>query len=474
MCRIKINNEVLFAEKGELLSDILQRSGKSVEHPCGGRGTCRKCKVLVDGREELSCRYRVNGDVSVSFFMQSEIESETGAEMRGESTENMCLCLDIGTTTLALAFVSLDTGDMVKVKTTINPQRIFGADIMTRIDYCRKNGIDKLNSILIKEINKMITELEISNSLDMYVSGNATMLHTFFNVDCSSIGVSPYNAQFLESKTEKGKNLGLPNIKNVISLPSIHSFVGADLVAGMNYVGNPNQDSYNLLVDLGTNAEIVLYSNESVICTSAAAGPCFEGANISCGMSATDGAIHRFSRKNGKTEIETINKKSPEGICGTGLVDIVAGLLENEVDETGLMEEEFKIYGNVAINQADIRQFQLAKSAVYSGIITLINLENIGFEQIEKMYISGGFSAKIDIDNAVKVGLLPKELKDKCVAINNSSLLGTVKFAYEKNNLNSYVKNAEYVDLSTDSDFSELFIKNMKFGGEDNVKNEVI
>lgn len=463
MCKIKINDEVLFAKKGELLSDILIRNGKSIPHPCGGKGTCQKCKVFVDGREELSCQYRVSGDVSVSFSLQGEILSETGAEIKEEIAKNMCFCLDIGTTTLALALVSTDTGDILKVKTATNPQRVFGADIITRIDYCRKNGVAKLQSVLFSKINEMVEKFNITQSLDMYVSGNVTMLHTFFGIDCSSIGVSPYNAQFLESKTERGKNLGLQKVKNVISLPSIHSFLGADIVAGMNYVGKPQKGKYNLLVDLGTNAEIVLYSNNSALCTSAAAGPCFEGANISCGMSATDGAIYKFSRKNGQMELETINKKSPQGICGTGLIDIVAELIDNEIDETGFMEKDFKIFGKIAVNQSDIRQFQLAKSAVYSGIITLIKLEKIDFEQIENLYISGGFSAKIDVENAVKVGLLPRELKEKCVAINNSSLLGTAKFAHEKNNLNSYVRNAEYVDLSTNSEFSDLFISNMKF-----------
>ncbi len=463
MCKIKINDEVLFAEKGELLSDILIRNGKSVPHPCGGKGTCQKCKVIVDGREELSCQYRVSGDVSVSFFTQGEIQSETGAEIKDEITDNMCFCLDIGTTTLALALVSLDTGSILKVETATNPQRVFGADIMSRIDFCRKNSIEKLQSILVEKINKMIGKFNTLETLDMYVSGNVTMLHILFNVDCSSIGVSPYKAQFLESKMEKGKNIGLTKVGNVISLPSIHSFVGADIVAGMNYIGLPANGKYNLLVDLGTNAEIVLYSNNSALCTSTAAGPCFEGANISCGMSATDGAIYKFSLKNGQMELETINKKSPQGICGTGLIDILAEFIDSEIDETGFMKEDFKIYGNISLNQADVRQFQLAKSAVYSGIITVINLEKIDFDQIDKLYISGGFSAKISIENAVKVGLLPKELKEKCVAINNSSLLGTVKFAYEKNNLNSYVKNAEYVDLSTNLEFSDLFISNMKF-----------
>ncbi len=467
MYKVKINNEILFAQEGELLSDILMRNGKSVPHPCGGKGTCQKCKVFIDGREELSCQYRVRGDVSVSFSLQSEILSETGANIKNESTENMCFCLDIGTTTIALALVSLDNGNVVNVETATNPQGIFGADVMTRIDFCRKNGVEKLQSVLIEKINGMIEKFNVSMQLDMYISANVTMLHTFFGEDCTSMGASPYTVKFLESRVEKGKKLGLKNIENAISLPSIHAFMGADLVAGMNYIGLPSSGKYNLLVDLGTNAEIVLYSQNSAICTSAAAGPCFEGANISCGMSATDGAICNFTRKNGGMELETINKKAPQGICGTGLVDIVAELLGDEIDDTGYMAEDYKIYGNIVINQADIRQFQLAKSAVFSAIVTLINLEKIGFEQIENLYISGGFSAKIDVKNAVKVGLLPRELRAKCVAINNSSLLGNIKFAYEKNDINSYIENAEYVDLSRDSGFSELFVENMTFSNKD-------
>ena len=467
MYKVKMNNEILFAQEGELLSDILMRNGKSVPHPCGGKGTCQKCKVFIDGREELSCQYRVRGDVSVSFYLQSEILCETGANIKNGSTENMCLCLDIGTTTLALALVSMDNGNVINVETATNPQGIFGADVMTRIDFCRKNGVEKLQSVLIEKINRMVEKINVSMPLDMYISANVTMLHTFFGEDCTSIGVSPYTAKFLESRVEKGEKLGLKNVKNAISLPSIHSFMGADLVAGMNYTGLPSSGKYNLLVDLGTNAEIVLYSKDSAVCTSAAAGPCFEGANISCGMSATDGAIYKFTRKNGQIELCTINKKSPQGICGTGLVDVVAALLDDEIDDTGYMAEDYKIYGNIVINQADIRQFQLAKSAVFSAIITLINLEKIGFEQVENLYISGGFSAKIDVEKAVKVGLLPHKLREKCVPINNSSLLGNVKFAYEKNDLNFYVKMAKYVDLSRDSAFSELFVENMKFGGEE-------
>ena len=466
MCKVKINDEIILAQDGELLSEILIRNGKSTPHPCGGKGTCRKCKVLVDGREELSCQYRVRGDVSVSLFLQGEILSETGVIVHGECTENMCLCLDIGTTTLALALVSKDEKNIVKLKTSTNPQCVFGADVMSRINYCQKNGVEKLHSVLINKIDEMIEDFNFWKNLDLYVSGNTTMLHTFFGVDCSSIGVAPYKANLLESLTKNGSEIGLKKVGKVISLPSIHSFVGADLVAGMNCIDMPSKDKYNLLVDLGTNAEIVLFSNRSAACTSAAAGPCFEGANISCGMSATDGAIYKFSRKNGQMEICTINKKSPTGICGTGLIDLISELINNEIDDTGYMEEDYKIYGNIALNQADIRQFQFAKSAVFSAILTLAKMENIDFEQIENAYISGGFSSKINVENAVKIGLLPRFFKGKCIPLNNTSLLGTIKFACEKNDISKFMKNAKYIDLSTNKMFSDLFIKNMTFGGE--------
>lgn len=468
MYRVKIADEILLAKKGELLSEILIKHGKAVEHPCGGKGTCGKCRVLVDGREELSCRYAVYSDISVELFSCGDIVCYTGATEQGSvtNTKNLCWCLDIGTTSLALALVDAENKSILKVITATNPQRLFGADIMSRIDYCSKNGIEGLHSLLIQKINAMISGTGVCEKIPLYVSSNVTMLHTFFGVDCSSLGVSPYTAQFLNSKTSSGEKLGLENVDAVVSLPSVHTFFGADLTAGMGYTGFSKNGKYNLLVDLGTNAEIVLYSEEGALCTSAAAGPCFEGANISCGMSAVNGAVYACERgTDGKLKVETVGDCMPSGICGTGLVDIIACLVEDGViDESGFMEcESFELSENVYINQKDIRQYQLAKSAVCSAIKTIINIKNIGFEQIETLYISGGFSSKINIRNAVKTGLIPEELAEKCVAINNSSLLGTVKYACEKSDFSEYISNAEYVDLSCNQMFSELFIDNMEF-----------
>lgn len=461
MYKVEINGKIQYACNGALLSDILNKSGEGVEHPCGGKGTCRKCLVTVNGKQELSCQYRINSDICVVLPEKGEIVSDSGAEQTGRLTENLCFALDIGTTTLALALVSLDEKKIIRVITRANPQRIFGADIMSRIDYCRKNGVDDLNRRLIGAINDMTDSFNLRKPVKLYAAGNATMLHLFFGVDCSSMGVAPYTPVFLEKREATGEELGLNGIEKVESLPSFSAFVGADLVAGLNFTGMPVGGKYSLLVDLGTNAETVLSGNGRVLCTAAAAGPCFEGANISCGMSAADGAV--YSYKNNKAE--TVGNIPARGICGTGLVDVIAHLLESgEIDEAGYMEnEEFEIAEGVSVNQEDIRQYQLAKSAVYSAIMTLIETAEISFDSIEKLYISGGFSAVISIENAVKTGLLPEELKAKCVAVKNSSLLGTVKYACEKNDLSRFTKNAQYLDLSTNPVFSQLFIENMMF-----------
>lgn len=465
MCNLTIKNQQFNVPSGKLLSEFLMDNGFSVMHTCGGRGVCGKCKVTVNGESVLSCRYVINSDITVELPSVSSVESLTGVKASGVLSSNMCYALDVGTTTLALALVSLDNKEIINVVTCTNPQVNFGADVISRIDYCRQNDVKKLQKAVVDEVNNFVNALGGICCDEMYVSGNTTMLHILLGEDPTSMGVAPYTPQFLDSQKVSGKDMGINCVKTLISLPCVSAFVGADLVAGLNSVDKPTNGKYNLLVDLGTNAEIILYSNDKVLCTSAAAGPCFEGANISCGMSATDGAIYSFELKNNTPVYKTISDKEATGICGTGLVDIISELRENNfIVETGYMEcESYNITENVYINQKDIRQYQLAKSAVYSAIITLMNMGEVEFSDIEKLYISGGFSAKINIENAVKTGLLPRELKEKTEPINNSSLLGTVKYSIEKNELSQYIKNAQYIDLATNPDFSSLFIENMEF-----------
>lgn len=454
--------------EGEVpLTTLLGDADAHIDQPCGGRGSCRKCSVLVDGKEELACQYILRTDATVTLPDKKDIISVTGAEETDRPTENLCLCLDIGTTTLALALVSLDEKQTVKLTTSKNPQRAFGADVISRIDYCSKNGTEALQQSLIQKLREMISELldryGLANIPRMYVAGNTTMLHLFLGVDCSSIGVSPYTPAFLGERCVSGNEVGLDNIGEIVTLPNISAFVGSDIVAGLGFVGSPKDaEKYSLLIDLGTNAEIVLFGRDKYLCATAAAGPCFEGANISCGMSASDGAVYAYFPDR---SYSVIGDGLPTGICATGLIDLIAELVREEIiDESGYMEDgEFPLTDEVKLTGEDVREFQLAKSAVMSAIQCLLKRGGVSFDKIEKMYVAGGFSAKMRIDNASFLGLLPRELADRFAPINNSSLLGTIKFALENTPLENITAKAEFIDIGADNLFSELFFENMIF-----------
>ena len=463
MCNVTINNSRYNTPKGTLLSDFLIDNGFAVAHICGGRGVCGKCRVTVNGEPALSCRYVINSDITVELPL-TDVASEVGAVVSGRLSQNMCYALDIGTTTLALALVSIDNNEVVRLVTCTNPQVSFGADVISRIDYSAKNTVKDLQKSVIEGINSLINRLGNVRCNKMYASGNTTMLHLLLGTDPTSMGVAPYTPVFIDTKTIDAGSLGINCTDDIITLPCISAFVGADLVAGLNLCEKPAQGEYNILVDLGTNAEVLLFSDKVLYCTSAAAGPCFEGANISCGMGATDDAVKSFELKGITPVFTTISDQKAKGVCGTGLVDIIAELRKNNIiDESGYMDcEVYNITDDVFINQQDIRQYQLAKSAVYSAIINLMNMQNITFSDIDKLYISGGFSGGLNIQNAVETGLLPRELKGKAVTLNNSSLLGTVKYVFE-GKLPQLINNAQYVDLATNPRFSELFINNLDF-----------
>ncbi len=464
MCKVTVNGIVYETEKGTILKDFFIKNNIQKEHPCGGMGVCKKCLVTVNGKDELSCRYTINSDITVEIDTNaSSVANSSQTSIDFKTTgENLCFCFDLGTTGLALALVDICNKKIIDVKRSNNPQKIFGADVISRIAYCTDNGVDKIQSAVIDETKKLISAFGIAEKLNLYISGNTTMLHIFAGVNPEKMGKAPYTPEFLDFKRIEGKDLGFDNINEIILLPSISAFVGADLVSGLNFTEIPPSNKYNLLIDLGTNAEIILYSQDNVYCTSAAAGPCFEGANISQGMTASNGAIYEYFAD---SSYSVIDDTKPVGICGTGLVDIVATLLNKGIiDESGYMEQKkYEVAPDVFITDGDIRQVQLAKAAVYAGIITLLRVHTVSYNDINTLYISGGFSEKINIRNAVRIGLIPRELEYKARSIGNSSLSGTVKYAIEKNDLLKFTKNAVYTDLATSEDFYSLYIDNMGF-----------
>ncbi len=462
MVKVTINGKICLAEKGERLINILNKNQTIVSHPCGGNGKCGKCKVKVNGEELLSCRYTVESDITVETPENLKISTENKIPEANELTENMCYVADIGTTSISLALISIDSKKIIAVKSCINPQISFGADVISRINYCSENGISHLQKTVVNAVNELINSFNLNKKIPLIVSANTTMLHIFAGENPKTMGVAPYTPVFLKKRRFNGEKIGLKNISEVTLLPSIGTFVGADLVSGINYIKLPPENKYYLLCDLGTNAEIILFSKENILCTAAAAGPCFEGVNISHGMSATTGAINEFYPN---LKYKTVENASAVGICGTGLVDIIAVLLKKGIiDKTGYMEyESFEVAPNVFLTDADVRQYQLAKSAVYSGILTLISEMGITFDDVQTLFVAGGFSTKFNAENATFTGLIPKELFKKCKSIGNSSLYGAIDYATEKKDLSYITDKAHYIDLAKSTLFSQLFIENMGF-----------
>lgn len=474
MLKIKLNEnkntKLIFAENGDNLLSLLLNNGYDIPTDCGRVGKCRKCAVKVDGVSILSCDYSVFKDITVDLPLISNNHNLKSQILSERKTTNAEVAVDIGSTTVAMSFFADETTFLKKV-VFLNPQRKFGADVMSRIDYCTKYDIKELQVELIEklkyEINAFCDEFLLLSISKMVVCANTVVLHTFFGVDCSSMGVAPYNPVFLESRQVSGNDIGLSNVENVVSLPCASSFFGADAVGGVEYINSKNPQKPYLFLDLGTNAEIALVTETGVICTSAAAGPCFEGAEISCGVGAVDGAIKSVSISNGIVEFETVNGKEPTGICGSGIIDAVSELLKNFIiDKNGTFTEdidEFELTDKITVSQDDIRKFQNAKSAVRAAVETLLVRCGLNVNDIETMYIAGGFSENINAENFCRSGLVDGSLSEKCLSVSNTSLASAEMVVKGELSINAFANQFQYIDLNDDSIFSELFIKYMNF-----------
>lgn len=463
--------DTVFAPDGKRLFDFLTENGYYTASFCGGNGLCGKCLVTVDGKEELSCRTDIKDGMTVLLpFKAQGVSSKSGIYETHEAPKKPFFALDIGTTTLALALADSDSGAVSEVFVCDNPQTAYGADVISRIGVCRNGGLEKLHSCLIKSVNSLLNKACEKYGIfcvdNLIVSANTTMLHLFLNVDCSLMGEAPYTPSFLDGQSVSGESIGIMKVRKIETLPCFSSFVGADIAAGLLSLKKPKNEKWNFLFDLGTNAEIAMFSSDKVICTSAAAGPCFEGANITCGMSATPGAVSSFKLLDGKKQIETVGGEKAVGICGTGLIDIIAELLKcAEIDETGYLENEepYEIADTVYLYQKDIREFQVAKSAVKSAAEILMKRAGVTEADVETVYLSGGFSSFINTANASACGLFPFISDEKCCAVMNTSLAGALKYGVNPAGLDKIMKNFQYIDLNADTDFSNSFIENINF-----------
>jgi uncharacterized 2Fe-2S/4Fe-4S cluster protein (DUF4445 family) len=363
----------------------------------------------------------------------------------------------------------------------INPQSDYGQDVITRIKYCMddKKYIKQFQRIIIDALNGSIADLCKRNHIryEQIVKttfvGNTIMLHFLLAVDPSSIALAPFQPVFTDAKAFTASALNLHTNPNGIIeiLPSLSGYIGADIIAGIASTCMADRQSYTLYIDIGTNGEIALGNMDHVYCCSTAAGPAFEGAKINCGIGAVEGAISEYI--DGK--YQTIGHKKSVGICGSGLVDLVASLLENKyIDANGYMaadfcvvpEKETAVHTDIVITPKDIREVQLAKSAIYAGIVFLLQTAGIGYDHISSVYLAGGFGNYINISNAIKIGLLPEALRSKIYPIGNSAGTGalfalqSVAFARE---IKTVLAKAKYIELSKRQDFYDLYLQSIPF-----------
>ncbi len=493
---IKADNAttIVPVNKGDRLLEVLTRHGYDINAVCGGNGSCYKCKVKVEqpfieptakeltalSAEEikdgirLACGLILHQDTRIEILANGKMEVLQTVATNGSAAKASGVvraAVDIGTTTIVVALID-ENASIIGTTGEKNKQAAFGADVIARVKYVVNGGLQELQTVVTAQINGMLKDLtayyKINKLEDITVVGNTAMLHLFFGRDCSGLGFSPYTAEFLSGQTVSGTELGLDFDVPVRSLPCIASFAGADLTAGIVSEYKDNE-KYNLLIDLGTNAEVALFNGGRIFASSAAAGPAFEGASIKQGMGAIPGAISSFELVNGNPRVKTIGNKVPVGICGSGLIDVVAELLKNNlIEDTGLLltGKSYELCEEVSIYAEDIRELQLAKAAIAAAIDMLILSAGLTAQDIDRVLISGGFGSFINPGNAALIGLFPAELRKKTAAVGNSSLAGSILCAAfpEKMALAEKIAaSAEYLDLAGSVEFAGRYVEHMMF-----------
>ncbi|MDR2418709.1 MAG: ASKHA domain-containing protein [Treponema sp.] len=458
----------------------LGNMGVAFSAPCGGRHVCGKCKVkLVEGQvlgdidnagNFLACQGIPLSDLTVElpdeFIIKNEVEVSTVLSPAKRSG----VALDIGTTTVSARLIDLDTGAILDTRSELNDQRVFGADVMSRINAARNGKTADLFGLIKRQTQRILSSFRVNEIEQLTVSGNTTMLHLFTNIDPSSMGVLPFTPVFLVERNIAGVEFSLP-VGVVKLLPSIDAFIGSDIVAGLVSLDILHGDNNAILIDLGTNGEIALFHDRKLYCCSTSAGPAFEGAEISCGMGSIPGAINKiaWSAEDSRLSFTTIGDAPPIGVCGCGLIDAIAVMLSTGViDETGAMAAEcFTISEGISLINRDVRQFQLAKSAILSGIKILCKNAGVQLSEVSVVFIAGGLGFFIDQRNAVRTGLLPREFLDRIKVCGNLSLKGAVQYLTDSTFLmaaKAIINKSVLLDLAADPAFMDEFAENMLFG----------
>lgn len=464
------------------LARALEVLALRLPHPCGGAGKCHKCSVQLSGAvsapapaedragKRLSCQTVLLGDASVWLPGSAEIEQiQLSAAVSGADPMDgrYGAAVDIGTTTLALSLYRLTDGALLAQPTAMNPQTAVSADVIGRIQAALDGELKNLSGMIQAAIKDLLSRACAQSQVPedevdvLVMTGNTTMLYLLTGRDPVTLSRAPFLADTLfDTETRLlDRRTYLP--------PCMNAFVGADITCAVLASGMCSRPETALLCDIGTNGELALWKDGQLYVTSTAAGPAFEGANIRWGCGSVRGAVDHAWVERGELKIHTIADAPPVGICGSGLLDLIAAALTLDIlDETGAMEENLSIGSNVELTQSDIRAVQMAKAAIAAGIETILACAEISPHQVQQLYIAGGFGSHLRISSAVAIGLIPESLQDRVTVIGNAALAGASQMLLDRQlpkQAAVFTKASVPVNLGGNPAFSERYIAHMFF-----------
>lgn len=471
----------IVAAHGTNLLAALRTAKLAPDAPCGGNGTCGKCRVTVDGEQILACRTTVLGDMTVVLpdTAQSRIltDGHIGIPAGIPEAEGYALALDIGTTTVVGYLLDRSTGETMACSSMRNPQTAYGADVISRIRYALRDSENRLTRV-IRDAAQALTE-DLCRAADISpdqlwvvtMVGNPAMQQLFLGISPENLTRIPFAPVLTEAKWVAAKDY-LPIWENgeLLIVPDVSGFVGADTVACVLSCGLDQQEEVCLLVDIGTNGEMVMGNRNRMVACSTAAGPALEGANIRCGMRGQTGAIDHVSLENGAIRCSVIGGGVAEGICGSGLVDAVAASLDagllNSRGRIQNAEHTLSLTDQVFLTQEDIREVQAAKGAIAAGIELMAAHLGISLEQIRQVYLAGAFGTYMDHRAACRIGLLPEVLSERITAVGNAAGSGAKLLACdpgEADHAQRLVSRIQFLELASIPDFQRCFARNMRF-----------
>lgn len=478
---------VIPAQTGETILEALARAGIAVSAPCGGLGRCRKCAVRatgelacedgarLDGQTVLACRTRLTGDARVRVSESKAEILKTGVSA-GEETDGeagLGVSVDVGTTTLAAYLVERSTGRVLASDARLNPQRPHGADVISRLSFAIESeenaallqreilaAIDEMTRSMLERAGRAGEEIRCRALV-----GNTVMMHLLGGYPARPLAFAPFTPAYTALHE---KELG--GVRTILG-GCISGYVGADTLAAALACGLDECDENAMLIDIGTNGEIMLKKDGRCFACSCAAGPAFEGAHIACGTGAVAGAIDHARVENGEIVYTTIGGGEATGICGSGLIDLTAALLERgDITPMGRMAGDVRLSERVYLARSDIREVQLAKAAIASGIRILAEQAGAALADIEKVYLAGGFGNFIGLDSACRIGLLPAALRAKIVPVGNAAGSGSVRLLVSeqaRRRAEALRQATRCVELAATPDFNDVYTDELLFEDED-------